>query len=177
LVALLRGVAGWVDAVDRIIAAIGIQIHPTPKPNRILARPPADHRIVVARTKAHEPRVGVVQAACKSEGLKARRGVARDVAEVVVFESLGDDAGVGVYEETRSILANIDRLLAAAGTDKTHLLSATIWLTDMDSFADMNRAWDAWVAPGCGPARATVQSARLAAPQYKVEIGVIAAQP
>ena len=87
------------------------------------------------------------------------------------------DAGPDVHTQTVQVLAAIDRLLAAAGTDKTRLLSATIWLTDMDSFADMNRAWDAWVVPGSGPARATVQSARLAAPQYKVEIGVIAALP
>ena len=87
------------------------------------------------------------------------------------------DAPPDVFIQTGQVLASIDRLLAAAGTDKTQLLSATIWLTDMDSFADMNRAWDAWVAPGCTPARATVQSARLAAPQYKVEIGVIAALP
>lgn len=87
-----------------------------------------------------------------------------------------DDAGAGVYEETRSILANIDRLLAAAGSDKSQLLSATIWLTDMDSFADMNRAWEAWVVPGATPARATVMSPRLASPKYHVEIGVVAAQ-
>ncbi|SDN07645.1 RidA family protein [Polaromonas sp. JS666] len=88
----------------------------------------------------------------------------------------GDDAGPGVYEQTRSILANIDRLLAAAGSDKSRLLSATIWLTDMDSFGDMNRAWEAWVVPGATPARATVMSPRLAAAKYHVEIGVVAAQ-
>jgi len=88
----------------------------------------------------------------------------------------GDDAGSGVYEQTRSILANIDRLLAAAGSDKSRLLSATIWLTDMNSFGDMNRAWEAWVVPGATPARATVMSPRLAAAKYHVEIGVVAAQ-
>jgi enamine deaminase RidA (YjgF/YER057c/UK114 family) len=88
----------------------------------------------------------------------------------------GDDAGSGVYEQTRSILANIDRLLAAAGSDKSRLLSATIWLTDMDSFGEMNRAWEAWVVPGATPARATVMSPRLAAAKYHVEIGVVAAQ-
>ena len=87
------------------------------------------------------------------------------------------DAPPDVFVQTTQVLANIDRLLAAAGTDKTRLLSVTIWLTDMSSFAEMNRAWDAWVAPGCSPARATVQSDKLAAAQYKVEIGVIAAQP
>lgn len=88
----------------------------------------------------------------------------------------GNDAGSGVYEQTHSILANIDRLLAAAGSDKSRLLSATIWLTDMDSFGEMNRAWETWVVPGATPARATVMSPRLAAPQYRVEIGVVAAQ-
>lgn len=88
----------------------------------------------------------------------------------------GNDAGSGVYEQTLSILANIDRLLAAAGSDKSLLLSATIWLTDMDSFGEMNRAWETWVVPGATPARATVMSPRLAAPQYHVEIGVVAAQ-
>jgi enamine deaminase RidA (YjgF/YER057c/UK114 family) len=88
----------------------------------------------------------------------------------------GDDAGPSVYEQTLSILANIDRLLAAAGSDKSRLLSATIWLTDMDTFGEMNRAWEAWVTPGATPARATVMSPRLAAPKYHVEIGVVAAQ-
>lgn len=85
------------------------------------------------------------------------------------------DAGPDVHLQTTQVLASIDKLLAAAGTDKSRLLSATVWLTDMDTFADMNRAWDAWVSPGNTPARATVQSARLAAPQYKVEIAVVAA--
>ena len=87
------------------------------------------------------------------------------------------DAGPDVYVQTQQTLASIDKLLAAAGTDKTRLISTTIWLTDMDTFAEMNRAWDAWVSPGHTPARATVQSAKLAAPQYKVEIAVVAALP
>lgn len=86
------------------------------------------------------------------------------------------DAGPSIFTQTQQVLANIDRLLAAAGSDKSRLLSATIWLTDMDTFADMNRAWEAWVVPGATPARATVLSARLAGPEYGVEIGVIAAQ-
>jgi enamine deaminase RidA (YjgF/YER057c/UK114 family) len=72
------------------------------------------------------------------------------------------------------VLASIDRLLAAAGTDKTRILSATIYLADIGTFAQMNAAWDAWVPQGHTPARATVE-ARLAAPQYKVEIQVVAA--
>lgn len=84
-------------------------------------------------------------------------------------------AGGSVTEQTTDILAIIDRFLAAAGTDKTKLLSANIWLTDMATFGEMNAVWDAWVAPGCAPARATVQ-AQLAASQFKVEIAVIAAR-
>ncbi len=84
--------------------------------------------------------------------------------------------GGGVAAQTQEILAKIDALLAEAQTDKSRLLSATIWLTDIATFAEMNRVWDAWVAAGAAPARATVVSARLAAPEFKVEIAVIAAQ-
>jgi len=83
-------------------------------------------------------------------------------------------AGQGVREQTREILAIIDAVLAKAGTDKTKLLSASIWLTDIATFAEMNAEWDAWVAPGHTPARATVE-ARLAAAPYRVEIACIAA--
>lgn len=86
-------------------------------------------------------------------------------------------AGKPVAEQTREILKTIDSLLAEASTDKTRILSATIWLTDMGSFGEMNKEWDRWVATGHTPARATVESARLAGPEYKIEIAVIAAQP
>ncbi len=85
-------------------------------------------------------------------------------------------AGPDVAVQTQQALAEIDRLLAAVGSDKSHILSATIWLTDMGTFAEMNRAWEAWVDPAHPPARATVHSAQLAAPEYRVEIGVIAAK-
>jgi enamine deaminase RidA (YjgF/YER057c/UK114 family) len=80
------------------------------------------------------------------------------------------------FGQTQQVLAKIDALLAAAGTDKSQLLSATIWLTDMATFADMNRAWEAWVVPGATPARATVVSPKLALAEFTVEIGVIAAK-
>ena len=80
-----------------------------------------------------------------------------------------------VTEQTTDILAIIDGYLTDAGTDKTKLLSASIWLTDIGTFAEMNAVWDAWVAPGCAPARATVE-AKLAAPNLRVEIAVIAAK-
>jgi enamine deaminase RidA (YjgF/YER057c/UK114 family) len=81
--------------------------------------------------------------------------------------------GKSVTEQTRSILAQIDGFLAMAGTDKTKLLSANIWITDMAHFAEMNTVWDAWVSPGNTPARATVE-AKLASPDYRVEIMVVA---
>ncbi len=84
-------------------------------------------------------------------------------------------AGQSVTEQTREILSIIDSLLAEAGTDKSKLLMANIWLTDIGTFQEMNAVWDAWVSPGNAPARATVE-AKLAAPQYTVEIAVIAAK-
>jgi enamine deaminase RidA (YjgF/YER057c/UK114 family) len=83
--------------------------------------------------------------------------------------------GKSVTEQTKDILAQIDGLLAKAGSDKSKLLTANIWITDMANFAEMNAVWDAWVSPGNTPARATVE-AKLAAPDYKVEIMVVAAK-
>ncbi|MEO5987311.1 MAG: RidA family protein [Candidatus Eisenbacteria bacterium] len=85
------------------------------------------------------------------------------------------DRSLGVTGQTRSILARIDERLAAAGTDKSKLLSASIWLADIATFDQMNVAWDAWVDPAHPPARATVE-ARLASPDFLVEIAVIAAR-
>ena len=84
-------------------------------------------------------------------------------------------ADKSVSEQTNEILGIIDSLLAQAGSDKTKILSTTIYLSDIKTFAEMNLAWDAWVPQGHTPARATVEAA-LAAPQYKVEIAVIAAK-
>ena len=83
--------------------------------------------------------------------------------------------GESVTKQTQEILSIIDGHLAKAGTDKSKLLSATIYITDMATFAEMNAVWDSWVSPGNTPARATVE-AGLAAPQYNVEIMVIAAK-
>ena len=76
--------------------------------------------------------------------------------------------------QTREVLAAVDALLARAGTDKTRILRAQIYLADMDDFPGMNAVWDGWVVPGHTPPRATVQ-ALLAKPQWKVEIVVTAA--
>ena len=94
---------------------------------------------------------------------------------VYLAGQVADDTSADVTGQTRQILAAIDRLLAAAGTDKTRILSATVYLADVGTFAEMNAAWDAWVPAGHAPARATVE-AKLAAAVYRVEIQVIAAR-
>jgi enamine deaminase RidA (YjgF/YER057c/UK114 family) len=83
--------------------------------------------------------------------------------------------GASVTEQTKAILAQIDSLLEQAGSKKANILSATIWLASMDDFAEMNTVWDGWVDSQNSPARATGE-ARLATPDYKVEIIVVAAR-
>lgn len=92
----------------------------------------------------------------------------------VAGQVAADETATTVRAQTKAILGQIDALLAKAGTDKTRILSANIWLVDMSTFADMNAEWDVWISPGNTPARATVES-KLAAPRYLVEIAVIAA--
>ncbi len=86
-----------------------------------------------------------------------------------------EHAGKSVTEQTREILATIDRYLVQAGTDKSKILSANIWLADIATFNEMNAVWDTWVEQGHTPARATVE-AKLATPTHKVEIMVVAAR-
>ena len=83
--------------------------------------------------------------------------------------------GESVTVQTRAVLAEVDALLAHTGSDKNHLLMATIWLSDMADFAEMNAVWDSWIADGEAPARATGE-AKLATPAYKVEIIIVAAK-
>ena len=83
--------------------------------------------------------------------------------------------GESVTAQTKAVLASVEALLAQAGSDKSKILTATIWLADMADFAEMNAVWDKWVVAGATPGRATVE-AKLAAPQYTVEIAVIAAK-
>jgi enamine deaminase RidA (YjgF/YER057c/UK114 family) len=84
-----------------------------------------------------------------------------------------DKEAIDVGEQTKNVLAKIEALLAQAHSSKSQLLSANIWLSDMATFDEMNRVWEHWIDPNNPPARATVES-RLAAPEYKVEIAVIA---
>ncbi len=83
--------------------------------------------------------------------------------------------GESVTRQTQEVLSIIDSHLAKAGSSKSKLLTATIYLTDMNTFAEMNAVWDGWVSPGNTPARATVE-AKLANPRYSVEIMVTAAR-
>jgi len=112
-----------------------------------------------------------------------RHDVAARMSKVVVHGDTVYLAGIvandpkskSTAEQTKDILSQIDGFLKKAGTDKSKLLSANIWITDMSTFGEMNSVWDAWVSPGNTPARATVE-AKLAAPEYKVEIMVVAAK-
>jgi enamine deaminase RidA (YjgF/YER057c/UK114 family) len=83
--------------------------------------------------------------------------------------------GESVTVQTKAVLASIEALLAQAGSDKSKILTATIWLADMADFAEMNAVWDVWVAGKDAPARATGE-AKLATPDYKVEVIVVAAR-
>jgi enamine deaminase RidA (YjgF/YER057c/UK114 family) len=110
-----------------------------------------------------------------------RHNVGKRLSEIVVHNNtvylageVPDDTSADITTQTRQVLAKIERLLAQVGSDKAKLLSAQIFIADMADFAGMNAAWEAWVAPGHTPARATIE-AKLANPGYKVEIMCVAA--
>jgi len=110
-----------------------------------------------------------------------RHHIGARLSEMVVYNhtvylagQIADDPSADATGQTRQILAHIDRLLAEVGSDKTKILTATIFLADMAEFAAMNAAWEGWVAKGHTPARATVQ-AKLFKPEYRVEIQIVAA--
>jgi enamine deaminase RidA (YjgF/YER057c/UK114 family) len=84
------------------------------------------------------------------------------------------DASLDIRGQTRQVLAAIDALLERAGSDKSKILRAQIFLADLADFSAMNAVWEAWVVAGHTPPRATVQAA-LAKPQWKIEIVVTAA--
>jgi len=114
-----------------------------------------------------------------------RRHVGKRLSGLVIHQASGtaylagqvaEDPKADVSGQTRQVLALIDSLLSEAGTDKSKILSATIFLPDIGDFAAMNAVWEQWVVPGETPARATVE-AKLAGPEYRVEIQVVAACP
>jgi enamine deaminase RidA (YjgF/YER057c/UK114 family) len=94
---------------------------------------------------------------------------------VYLAGQVADDTDADVAGQTRQILAKIDALLAEAGSSKDRLLQATVWLADVGDYDAINQVWDAWVQPGAPPARACV-GAPLAGPEYRIEIGAIAAR-
>jgi|SRR6056300_1240929 enamine deaminase RidA (YjgF/YER057c/UK114 family) len=84
------------------------------------------------------------------------------------------DAGADITVQTQQVLEKIDTLLAEAGSDRSKILSAQIWIASMGHFAQMNAVWDAWIPEGQAPARACIE-ARLASPDLLVEVGIVAA--
>ncbi|MCC6868691.1 MAG: RidA family protein [Burkholderiales bacterium] len=117
-----------------------------------------------------------------------RRHTGKRLSDTVVFTPGGgerlvylagqvaDDRSADMTAQTQQVLATIDGLLAEVGSDKTRIVSATIYLPDMADFPTLNAVWERWVVAGATPARATVQAA-LAHPDYKVEIQVVATAP
>ena len=108
--------------------------------------------------------------------------VGKRLSEMVIHDNtiylagqVAEDAKADAASQVRQVLAQIDKLLAEAASDKTKIVSATIYLPSMADFPALNAAWEAWVPAGHCPARATVE-AKLAAPDYKVEIQIIAAK-
>lgn len=94
---------------------------------------------------------------------------------VYLAGQLADDYSGDIVQQTRETLANTDRMLAEAGSDKSKILSVTIYLKDMDrDYAGLNQVWDAWVAPGAAPARACVE-AKMYKPEVLVEMMIVAA--
>lgn len=112
----------------------------------------------------------------------SRLHIGKRLSEVVIHNGtvylagqIAEDTQQGIAGQTREVLGHIDRLLAEAGSDKTLILSAQIFIANMSEFPAMNEVWDSWVAQGHAPTRATVE-ARLANPACLVEIVVVAAQ-
>ena len=93
---------------------------------------------------------------------------------VYISGQVPDTPHADVATQTREILAKIDRLLREAGSDKSRLINANVWLADIITFDEMNKVWEAWLPEGQAPARATVE-ARIANPAYRVEIAALAA--
>lgn len=94
---------------------------------------------------------------------------------VYLAGQIAENETANAYDQTREVLGHVDRLLGEAGSDKTLILSAQVFLKDMADYPEMNRAWDEWVMPGHTPPRATIE-ARLARPAIRVEVKIIAAQ-
>ena len=112
------------------------------------------------------------------ERMETRQRMSRIVKHngiIYLCGQVAEDASADIKEQTRTMLAKVDALLERAGSDRGHILSATVYIRDMKDFAGMNEVWDAWVPEGHAPARACVE-ARMARPELLVEVSVIAAE-
>ena len=94
---------------------------------------------------------------------------------VYLAGQVAKDADANITVQTQQVLDKVDALLAEAGSEKSKILSAQIWISNIGHFAAMNEVWDAWVAEGNAPARACIE-ARLASPDLLVEVGIVAAK-
>lgn len=94
---------------------------------------------------------------------------------VYLCGQVADNGDAPIGPQTENMLAKVEKLLAQAGSGKSHLLSATVYLRDIRDFAGMNAVWDQWVPEGCAPVRACVE-ARLARSDLLVEVSLIAAR-
>ncbi|MDD3483499.1 RidA family protein [Azovibrio restrictus] len=95
-------------------------------------------------------------------------------AGTVYLVEVPQSTGADIHTQTREVLESLERLLTQAGSDKSRLLLATIYLRDMEDYEAMNEQWDNWIPDGCAPARACIQ-ARLAHPGYRLEVVLTAA--
>lgn len=107
-----------------------------------------------------------------------RKGVGPRMSQLVIHKDmiyLAGQVGEGadITAQTETMLASVDKLLAEAGSSKSNILQAQVWIADMSDFAAMNAVWDAWVDPANPPARACVES-KLATPDYLVEVMITA---
>lgn len=111
----------------------------------------------------------------------ARKGITARYADAVIHDrvvyvvEVPATAVAGITAQTGEVLASLERQLADAGSSKARILMATVYLTDMADYDAMNAVWDAWLPPGCAPARACVRVAGLAQPGWRVEIALTAA--
>jgi enamine deaminase RidA (YjgF/YER057c/UK114 family) len=114
----------------------------------------------------------------KIERLETKQRMSRIVKHngtIYLCGQVAADASKGITEQTQTMLDKVDALLIQAGSDRKHILSATIYVKDMSYFADMNAVWDAWIPEGYAPARACV-AAKMAREALLVEISVVAAE-
>jgi enamine deaminase RidA (YjgF/YER057c/UK114 family) len=113
------------------------------------------------------------------ERIEASKRLAEAVVHgdtVYLCGQVADELNGDIGQQTREVLANIDAMLARAGSDKSKLLTATVYLKSMDDYRAMNEIWDAWTAPGAAPARTCVGGVALFSPDALVEITVSAAR-